>query len=198
VQARKQHEKKGDEKNHIVQSKTIKFKTLRRKRKENGKWTPLLNFLFYVQKKRKTKQLINLHREMLPNIESGWERATFLTRWGELMRHLALQRGSLRSAPCRSSSVAKPPSTTAEPPHFWRKSVINLDEVSTIPNSILLMIMIKKKDRRGWERWRVANMEKETESTKLVLSKFLLSIYREKKKRGEAGVAYREVIVIVF
>ena len=70
-EARKQHEKKGDEKNHIFQSKTIKFKTLKRKRKENGKWTPLLNFLFYVQKKRKTKQLINLHGEMLPNIESG-------------------------------------------------------------------------------------------------------------------------------
>jgi len=61
--------------------------------------------------------------------------------------------------------------------------------------------MIKKKDRRGWERWRVANMEKETESTKLVLSKFLLSVYREKKKRGEAGVGYRDVpsmVVIVF
>jgi hypothetical protein len=44
-------------------------------------------------------------------------------------------------------------------------------------------------------------MEKETESTKLVLSKFLLSIYREKKKRGEAGVGYRDVpsmVLIVF
>jgi hypothetical protein len=51
---------------------------------------------------------------------------------------------------------------------------------------ILLMIMIKKKDRRGRERWRVANMEKETESTKLVLSKFLLSIYREKRKKGRS------------
>jgi len=32
-------------------------------------------------------------------------------------------------------------------------------------------------------------MEKETESTKLVLSKFLLSIYREKKRKEEAGAA---------
>ena len=38
---------------------------------------------------------------------------TWRMRWGEERRHLALQSGSLRSAPCRSSSVAKPPSTTA-------------------------------------------------------------------------------------
>lgn len=45
-----------------------------------------------------------------------------------MRRHLALQRGSLRSAPCRSSSVAKPPSTMAVPPDFMRNSVMKGDE----------------------------------------------------------------------
>lgn len=42
-----------------------------------------------------------------------------------MMRHLALQRGSLRLAPWRSSSVANPPSIRAWPPHRLRKSSMN-------------------------------------------------------------------------
>jgi hypothetical protein len=44
-------------------------------------------------------------------------------------------------------------------------------------------------------------MEKETESTKLVLSKFLLSIYREKKREEKLGVVegvYEYVFPILF
>lgn len=53
------------------------------------------------------------------------------------MRHLALQRGSLRLAPWRSSSVAKPPSITAQPPHCFRKSIIKVgDAVSRVPSPI--------------------------------------------------------------
>lgn len=50
------------------------------------------------------------------------ERATCLIRWGSLMRQRALQRGSLMTAPCLSSCVANPPSTTAQPPAFSIKS----------------------------------------------------------------------------
>lgn len=54
------------------------------------------------------------------------------------MRHLALQRGSLRLAPWRSSSVAKPPSITAQPPHCFRKSVMNDgDALSRVPSPMV-------------------------------------------------------------
>lgn len=39
-------------------------------------------------------------------------------RSGCLIRQRALQRGSLMAAPCLSSCVANPPSTTAQPPAF--------------------------------------------------------------------------------
>ena len=54
-------------------------------------------------------------------------------RSGELRRHLALQSGSLRSAPLASSSVASPPSMTALPPFFSRRSLI-IDKGSVVSN----------------------------------------------------------------
>lgn len=65
-----------------------------------------------------------------------YKEITLLTRWGESIRHLALQRGSLRSAPCRSSSVAKPPSMTTYPPHSRMKPGINEDVSSAHPKSM--------------------------------------------------------------
>lgn len=56
---------------------------------------------------------------------------------------MALQRGSLRSAPCRSSSVARPPSMMATPPDWRRKSVIN-DEVSAAGWDILKLVSFRK------------------------------------------------------
>lgn len=53
-------------------------------------------------------------------------------RCGESRRHLALQRGSLRSAPWRSSSVARPPSITATPPDCRRKSVMSEDDAVVV------------------------------------------------------------------
>ena len=62
----------------------------------------------------------------------GERESTLRTRCGESTRHLALQRGSLRSAPCLSSSVAKPPSMTTQPPHFPMKSDIKVDDVVVV------------------------------------------------------------------
>jgi hypothetical protein len=59
---------------------------------------------------------------------------------------LALQRGSLRSAPCRSSSVARPPSIMATPPDWRRKSVIK-DEVSAAGCPILKLVSFPPQQR---------------------------------------------------
>lgn len=55
-----------------------------------------------------------------------------------MRRHLALHRGSLRSAPWRSSSVARPPSMTANPPALRSKSVINDDVSSALPGPMAI------------------------------------------------------------
>lgn len=109
-------------------NKTISFIFLwsfcvhRHQRKDRGKI-----ICQYIHTTRINKSL----RARLDGVTKLWSYVrTLRTRWGELMRHLALQRGSLRSAPWRSSSVANPPSRTAQPPHFSRKSLMN-DDVST-------------------------------------------------------------------
>lgn len=47
---------------------------------------------------------------------------TCLMRWGSLIKQRALHRGSLMEAPWISNCVAKPPSTTAQPPVFSIRS----------------------------------------------------------------------------
>lgn len=70
---------------------------------------------------------------------------TLLTSWGEVTRHLALQRGSLRLAPWRSSSVAKPPSMTAKPPHCLRKSSMK-EADGTVPCPTMVKVSL------GWRK----------------------------------------------
>lgn len=76
--------------------------------------------------KEKIEQKIESRNGAFESREKERE-CTWRIRWGEENRHLALHRGSLRSSPWRSSSVARPPSMTAEPPVSRSKSVINDD-----------------------------------------------------------------------
>lgn len=75
-----------------------------------------------------------------------------------MRRHLALQRESLRSAPCRSSSVAKPPSIMAVPLAFLRKSVMNADDNASEVVSTIADIELHEGKIRWFSGWGISSM----------------------------------------
>ena len=140
-----------------------------------------VEFIYFRRNPKKiTSYIIKKKKRIIyPKVEKKTQKGkcTLLIRWGELKRHLALHRGSLRSAPWRSSSVARPPSRTAEPPQRRRKFVIIEEGWSTLFRTIFGRILLIRS--AVVKRWSAVAFSFNWENYKLIENEIAYTIYRE-------------------